>query len=571
MSLSDPAKFLKDKAKLLRRQLKNATSLGSQTAALEAVAFSYTGKSWDWCAHQNRVGKLTIRPSDFSISRFLEYTRIPTEVGQLIEYRVFRWRKHNEPIDVIIQPATEADFQKILDWLQTEQDSEGLGFYGNRNIIADHFEEGELIVAKTKDDYPAGFITGPIAGPDILSVQSDFRNKGVGKKLIEYVIAAAREAGECAIKVDINPRTAIPFYKKLGFQVSESENARSVTGWLTLEKSMQLPAGTPVQLEIKFYPESKKWKETTEPLSTVFPNAIKIKNGLIHLSERVVFNYSNYSAVRDPVISISVNGNELYCDKAKYSEAKVLGVKRHSHGYYIETLRQPFEVIEYARAGKEVVASITNLQLFPNCNHLYTTLNRLFRKGQNHAEDWFDYTAEKNAFRKIEKKLGGMEANNSQDIGLDYCLKHGGVDGFIFALNTIPEFGDPILRQFFAKVLADLDPIVQKRFPGDETIQRAITALFEGKHAIQDPFYRIYAEKLDRTANMVRRTVEYALRSFGNLHARGFQYGVVEHAISAIVSSAGIESYNEQSSPEAKKLARSERARFKKLANQYFK
>jgi predicted GNAT family N-acyltransferase len=55
-----------------------------------------------------------------------------------------------------------------------------------------------------------------------ICILPEYRNSGVGKQLMEYIIQFAKQVG--VVKVKLNAQThALPFYEKLGFTVNSNE------------------------------------------------------------------------------------------------------------------------------------------------------------------------------------------------------------------------------------------------------------------------------------------------------------------------------------------------------------
>jgi len=568
----DPSKFFKDKAKLLRRKTAHLTKI-SQVEALEIVAYSYTDKPWDWCAHQIRQGTFQVTPSTFSLSRFEQRIDLSIPVAQGVAEQVFNWGETIPSLSVTISSATEADAQEVLNWLKEEQGfrPNGNGFYSYDRIIAEHYSEGELKVAKTIDGYPVGFITGPACSPELLAVKRAFQRRGVGKQLLEYMILKAKSEGECAMRVEVTPSISIPFFQKLGFERARSSSSSGFLGWLKFESSLPVPEGKQVQVVIKFYNLDKKRKSSAPPIQEHHDVAIQDASGLIHLTKRISLSYPTDYSGNDRIVSIEIDGKQIYCDKAKYPQARLLGVKGHSHGFYIDVIKQPHSVIEYGLMDGNTMVFPNVLESFPNCRHLYTTLYKLHSKGQSYEFKGFSNTLEERVYSKLLKKSGGHEADLDQSMELEFCLKHAGINGFMFALRTIPQFGDQLIDQLVAKVLLDIEPLVLKRFPEDNTIKETIKSVLTKEKNLAKPFYELFPDQLDLTANMIRRVIEDTRYHVNSSSSRGYHYWIVKTAISANVCDRLkiVDQSEWEGNPEVRKAVRSENARFKKMAKRY--
>lgn len=82
--------------------------------------------------------------------------------------------------------------------------------------------DGNLIEAGPESGEAAGFVLTRHAADEeellLIAVAPQFRNRGLGEKLIQHLFAAARERGVCRIFLEMrrgNP--AISLYQKVGF------------------------------------------------------------------------------------------------------------------------------------------------------------------------------------------------------------------------------------------------------------------------------------------------------------------------------------------------------------------
>jgi GNAT superfamily N-acetyltransferase len=239
----------------------------------------------------------------------------------------------------IIRKANDADLKRIRDWLAGE-DAAGVedGFFCNWEVIHRSHLEGELLVyIERLTGEPIGFQLGGLLSPGILQVRSDSRRKGIGRKLVEHCIEEARKNDNPFLFIDCEPRSSIPFWKRMGFSMFKGENGENF-GYRVLSKKYKLPAGQPIDVTIRFYSEDRKWNERVEPRSSFDVTARRTADGVIHLPERVSFFERIHPNARDVVVEIIADGERLYLDKGKRPEGTRIGIVRVSEGYYIDQI-----------------------------------------------------------------------------------------------------------------------------------------------------------------------------------------------------------------------------------------
>lgn len=224
--------------------------------------------------------------------------------------------------------ATDFDIQRIYSWLLEHDRREVHGsFLCNWNLTQLVHEDKKLFVA-TLDDEPIAYIWEDFG---ILEVREEFRKKGVGKQLVEYAMERAISNGRCAVSIECKPESSIPFWKKMGFEFYNENKASFV-----FKKSFDMPVdGLLINVDIMFYPEQAKWAPQTPPIKFFSPPAMLDNQGIIHLQYRVGTNIGKGG---DTMIRICIDGEDIYFDKAKYPEARAIGVTYNSGAFYIDKL-----------------------------------------------------------------------------------------------------------------------------------------------------------------------------------------------------------------------------------------
>ena len=238
----------------------------------------------------------------------------------------------------IIRYSTDTDLEEILFWLE-KQNLEGIDdtFYCNRNLTIDSHNEGKLLVyIDSVTNKAIAYQWGGLIQPGILEVRADKRRQGIGKALVQYRIDEARKNNNCLLKIQCKPASSITFWQGMGFKLYGDNNE----AYQLLSQTHELPRdGIPVAVKISFYARERSWKDDTLPIKTFTPNAVKIANDGVYLSERIAFfNYPNRYP-HDTVISIDVDGQQIYLNKAKYEEAKKLGICRDRNAFYLDKIK----------------------------------------------------------------------------------------------------------------------------------------------------------------------------------------------------------------------------------------
>jgi GNAT superfamily N-acetyltransferase len=227
--------------------------------------------------------------------------------------------------------ATDDDIKQVHDWLVDHHRREIHGsFLCNWNLTQREHDKGNVIVG-VYENVPVAYMWADFG---IVEVREDYRRKGIGRNLVEYALDRARSSDNYCINIECAPETSIPFWQHMDFKLYNRNHA-----YLIIEKSLPLPkVGEPVDIEISFYPESKKWEPETTALKVFSPPASKTSNGTIYLGNRVAIFGDGSIWHNDPVLGIRISGSEIYIDKAKYQKATDLGVQSNNGAYAIERI-----------------------------------------------------------------------------------------------------------------------------------------------------------------------------------------------------------------------------------------
>lgn len=116
---------------------------------------------------------------------------------------------------------TELHLSQIEKWLIEELNKTGTGFYKNWNIIAKAFDNNKLI-AITENGFAIGFLVYKIheiiIEIDIAELKPNYRNKGLGRKLVEDTLSEFKKNGMMICELFCSPENSEPIWKSLGFE-----------------------------------------------------------------------------------------------------------------------------------------------------------------------------------------------------------------------------------------------------------------------------------------------------------------------------------------------------------------
>jgi GNAT superfamily N-acetyltransferase len=240
-----------------------------------------------------------------------------------------------------VRHSTDADVTAIHEWLQEQQQAGVHGTFNcNWRLTKKSHEEGRLLVyIDPQSQAPVAYQWGGLVVPGILEVRNDMRGRGIGQVLVEHCLVLAKQAREHILCIQCKPSTSIPFWQRMGFQLTDDDDPQEHYATRMVQEKLKLPdEGELVEVVLEWFPERRKWDAATSAVSRQ-----EIRGGLLEgevwLDERALC--PGRIGNGDAVVRVTVNDHEWYCDKAKYEGAKDLGVERCLNGFFVEVLCAP--------------------------------------------------------------------------------------------------------------------------------------------------------------------------------------------------------------------------------------
>lgn len=158
-----------------------------------------------------------------------------------------------------IRSATEADIQTIgylayqiwpfayRDILTLDQLQYMLNKVYSSDSLALQLQEGHEFLIIEENSTPMGFASYSAYGEPLqyklhkLYVRTDTQGKGLGKSLLEEVVARVRAAGGHSLLLQVNRNNrAVGFYQKMGFRIEREEDISIGNGYYMNDYIMKM-------------------------------------------------------------------------------------------------------------------------------------------------------------------------------------------------------------------------------------------------------------------------------------------------------------------------------------------
>ncbi|MGO8117017.1 hypothetical protein AB9F43_20830 [Rhizobium leguminosarum] len=181
--------------------------------------------------------------------------------------------------------AEEAIYQAAFkEW--EESDYEGdppvRGFRCNWNSAKRWWREGnsKIYALVVGDD-----AVGLLVGTDILEIRPDLRGSGYGRILAEFMVETVRVDGRSAVKIEIAPSSAEPFWGRMGFTLVEdrSSNGGGTFAYKILPRTFALGDGEKVAYAISYFTQKERYMDEPTPFARFAGLGERLADGRIQL------------------------------------------------------------------------------------------------------------------------------------------------------------------------------------------------------------------------------------------------------------------------------------------------
>jgi GNAT superfamily N-acetyltransferase len=225
---------------------------------------------------------------------------------------------HHMKNQLQVTTGTEADLAAVLVWLRREYETSGESYWINRDVITDSARSGVFRVVRLRGK-AVGFRTGPLCD-GIVAVAPKYRRRGIGTALVDDLLADANRAGVTVLRGGCEPRSALPFWLRRGF-----EGHVLLDGGLVVRRVLTLRhplPGTGKQFvaNVKVY-ESERHSSPLETHSLVG----ELLGDRLRLEQRVVATTITGGGYLDMVVDVTVGAVHFGRHKIKRREVVEMG------------------------------------------------------------------------------------------------------------------------------------------------------------------------------------------------------------------------------------------------------
>lgn len=225
-------------------------------------------------------------------------------------------------------------------WLLDQEQGDIPGnFLCNWELTLDAHRKRKLLVYVDGElNMAVAYQWGSLLRPGILQVRSDMQGRGIGRALVNRRLAEAHKNGTGLLRIECQPSSSIAFWQRMGFTVKPDSQGRNFA-YRTLPHALQVPpSGEDLIVTVRLFPEARKWDEGTSPALVVSAEARVGEEGALYLRERIYLPTCFCGIERDALVEIFAGNQLLYRDKAKYEQARRLGVRECPNGFYLDSI-----------------------------------------------------------------------------------------------------------------------------------------------------------------------------------------------------------------------------------------
>jgi ribosomal protein S18 acetylase RimI-like enzyme len=117
--------------------------------------------------------------------------------------------------------GSPAQLHEILCWLKEEDERGDEGFYCKAEEIAEFFAEHKAVCAlaeNTAVGFAVFYVAPPASGLSIIEVHPNYRNRGIGRRLLTETLKRLRQRGAQYVKADCTSAAGEALCRAVGFQ-----------------------------------------------------------------------------------------------------------------------------------------------------------------------------------------------------------------------------------------------------------------------------------------------------------------------------------------------------------------
>ncbi len=247
--------------------------------------------------------------------------------------------RHNGPQKPLVaRTATNDDLVEAFSMLAANEAAQGEIL--NPGTLARSFSEGRLHVLRDQSRL-LGCCVDSDLGIDLVAVDHEVRRQGFGRELVRLSVERARTRELNVLEVDCISEASASFVNSLGFTVMPEliGLGGGMFAYLELPHNITLPDACLLNYQIDFCNPARDYDETVKPFRSYSGLGALVDERFLHIPKRAVCYHPRIRDLPDCIMIVRVDGQLVFEDKVKRSEAERLGVLRDLGGnFYIEVI-----------------------------------------------------------------------------------------------------------------------------------------------------------------------------------------------------------------------------------------